>query len=362
METLVQRAVRGQYNIGFLSQPALGKTTKINEIAARLQADDPDFFFTHLDCGTLTPTDLVMSMPDMAEKTIVRLVDSRLPNGYHTPNLRGMVYWGEWMLAGMEVNRGLQKLVNHEDCGGFRLPLGVISIMDGNRQKDRSAAQTQSRALMSRFEVWELEYDPEYALNVMKQYHERVAAFGIRNPGCIDNYADVFESEQREANDLIFLEGKRGAWANLRSWDRVSRKLRDADERGERLIDGEIEANVGSGIAASYNAFSNMIDRLATLEDIIADPTNVEVPGKMDEQYGLSTMLALLVNKDSFKPISVYMQRYKHEIQMVFFRTMNDRLNKAKDGNASAIKSSKEYKAWITAKHINDLLRGAASV
>jgi hypothetical protein len=105
-----------------------------------------------------------------------------------------------------------------------------------------------------------------------------------------------------------------------------------------------------------------MLDKLATLEDIIARPKEVDVPSRMDEQYGLSTMLALLVNKDYFDAIHTYMRRYKPEIQMVFFRTMNDRLNKAKDGNASAIKASKAYKAWITEKYISDLLRGAASV
>jgi hypothetical protein len=361
MDTIVRRALRCRYNVGFLSQPALGKTYKLNEIATSLQTEDPTFFFEHIDCGTLAPTDLVMSMPDMVEKDIARLVDGRLPNAYKLPNVCGLIYWGEWMLAGLEVNRGLQKLINHEDCGGFRLPHGIINVMDGNRQKDRSGAQTQSRALMSRIEVWELEYDPEYALSVMKVYHERVAAFAIRNPGCIDNYSDIFENDKREGNDLGLVEGKRGVWANLRSWDRVSRKMRDADETGIGLIPGEVEVNVGSGIAATFHAFCAMLDKLATLEEIIAKPDKVDVPSKMDEQYALSTMLALLVNKDSFTPISVYMNRYRHEIQTVFFRTMNDRLARQKDGNASAIKSSKEYKTWITSKHISDLLRGASA-
>lgn len=360
MDTIVRRAARCQYNVMFLSQPALGKTTRLNLIVEALQAEDPDFYYTHLDMGTLAPTDLVMSMPDMTDKEIRRLIDGRLPNAYKTPDLKGIIYCGEWMLMGMEVNRGIQKLANHEDLGGFRIPEGVIFVADGNRQKDKSGAQVQSRAVMSRFLTVELEYDAEYALEVMKNYHERVAAFAIRTPTMIDNYADVFENDKRGPNDLTLQEGKMGIWASLRSWDRVSRIMHDADQGGPKMLPDELIRNVGSGVAASFEAFCSMLDKLATLEEIVAHPDKVAVPKKMDEQYALSTMLALLVNKDNFVPIATYMQRYEHEIQIVYFRIMNDRLYKAKDGNSTAIRATKEYKKWITAPHITKLLQGAS--
>jgi hypothetical protein len=361
MERITLRSLRCRYNTMWRSQPALGKTYRINAIAAALKAQDPDFVFEHFDCGTMAPTDLRMAMPDMSEKQIVSLVDERLPNAYKTPDAVGMIYWGEWMLAGLEVNRGLQKLINHEDLGGYRMPDGVINIADGNRAKDKSGAQVQSIALMSRFLVIDLEYDSEYALAVMKGYHERIAAFGIRHPVEIDNYSDVFENSQRTANDLTLQEGKAGIWANLRSWDRLSRMMRDADENDEVLEPEEISRTIGSGKAATFTTFCKMLDQLATIEDVIAHPDTAPVPTRMDEQYALSTMLALLVNKANFEGVAAYMQRYKHEIQTVYFRTMNDRLMKAKDGNASAIRSSLVYKKWITMPHINALLRGAAA-
>lgn len=362
MELITRRAVRTQTNVLFLSPPGRGKTAKNNLICAALQAEDPDFFVADFDGGTMSPTDTVMSMPDMVERTVVQLRDSRLPDVRKTPDLKGIINIHEMMLMGVETHKGFQKLVNHERDGmGFAVPPGVIFRGDGNRLVDRSGGQQQSRAYISRFRVYTLAYDPEYNLQVVKDnYHERVAAFLIRNPAYLDTYEEVFEGTH-SANDLALQEGKNGAWPNLRTWQAVSAAMRDADETGVKVLPDEIIACVGSATAGFFDVFCNMLDNLATMEDIIAKPKEAPVPERMDQRYALSTMLSLTVNKDTFKPVSVYMNRYPHELQASFFRLMNDRLAKAKDGNNSAIRSSDEYKRWITAKHITTILTGAST-
>lgn len=362
MEALVKRAVRCQYNVMFLSQPALGKTFKLDEMIAHFRTEDPDFFSLYIDGGTMSPTDLVMAMPNIEERVIDLLTSRNLPNFYDTPDLKGIIYVGEWMLMGLEVSKGMQKLVNHEDYGDRkRIPPGVIFVADGNRVKDRSGGQQQSRAVMSRFMTVELEYDPDYALDVVKgAYHQRVATFLIRNPQVIDNYADVFENDARGANDMTLQEGKLGIWANLRSWNRVSRILHDTDKTGEVMLPDETIRNVGSAVAASWTVFQQMLDNLATMEEILNKPEQAKVPERMDERYALSTMLALTVNKEGFKPVSIYLQRFPNELQASFFRLMNDRLMKAKGPDQTGIHTSMEYKKWITADHISKLLRGAS--
>ena len=360
MPTFVGRALRCRYNLMFRSQPALGKTCAINKIAADQQAEDPDFYYAHMDGGTLTPPDTSMAVPDMQEWVIRRVVDETFVNGYKFPDRRGMIYVGEWMLMGLETNKGLQKLINHEDVGGhFRLAPGVIVIADGNRMKDRSGAQAQSRAIMSRFKTYELEYDTDYALSVMQTYHERVGAFALRNPGEIDNYIDVFENKERNENDATFQEGKnKGVWASLRSWDRVSMDMRDAEATGVALLPGEISASIGVEMSNKFGAFCTMLDNLATLEEIVLKPKTVPVPVRMDERYALATMLALLVRRDNWESIATYTQRFPDELQACYFKLMNDRLGKAKDANNSAIKGSLTYKKWITAPHIQKILTG----
>jgi hypothetical protein len=361
METIVRRAVRCAYNVMFLSQPALGKTTKINEIVTDLQTQDPTFFFMHMDGGTLAPTDVVMAMPDMAESVVKKLVDGRLPNAYSLPDLRGLIYVGEWPLMGMETSRGFQKLINHEDIGGFRIPDNVIFVSDGNRLRDRSGGQQQTRSIMSRFMCVELEYDTDYALNVAKHnFHERVAAFLLRNPQYADNYADVFENEARGANDVAVQEGKLGIWASLRSWERVSRIMADRDVSHDPILPDEITRNVGKGIAQTFDVFQGMLDNLATIEQIMAAPKNAKVPDKMDERYALSTMLALTTQVDTFKAISIYMRRFPGELQACYFRLLNDKLDKATEAAANAVRSSMDYKVWVTEPQIAKLLQGAA--
>jgi hypothetical protein len=360
MPVLVGRALRCHYNIMFRSQPALGKTFALNKLVAQLQAEDPDFYYAFQDGGTLTPPDVVMSVPDMQEWLIRKIVDETFVNAYQHPEARGIIYVGEWMLMGLEVNKGLQKLINHEDVGGrFRLAPGVIIVADGNRLKDKSGAMQQSRAVMSRFETHELEYSADYALSVMQGYHHRVGAFAIRNTGEIDNYVDVFENPERTENDVTYQEGKQGIWASLRSWHRVSLKMYDAEATGINLIPGEVSRNIGSAQANKFAAFNNILDNLAQLEDIVAAPKTAPVPTNMAERYALCTMLALLVKRDNWEAVAVYMQRTPHEIQACFFKLMNDRLERAKDGNTSAIQSSLTYKKWITSPHIQKILTGA---
>jgi hypothetical protein len=360
MRHIILRALRTGHNVKFLSQPALGKTTMINLVADEMRAKDKDFLFMHFDGGTLAPTDTVMSMPDMQDSTIKQLIDSRLVQACKE-GARGMIYVGEWPLMGLEVSKGFQKMVNHEWFGGRRISPGVIFIADGQRLKDRSGTQQQSRAIESRFTTYELAFDTDYALEVIKaHYHTRVATFAIRNPAQIDNYSEVFEGE-REQNDLTLQEGKLGIWASLRSWKYVSDKLFDQEKTGEVVLPEEIQRCVGSGVSTIFDTFCRMLDKLATIEDIQKHPDKAPVPEEMSECWAMCTMLALTVNKDTFKPVSVYLNRYKPEHQTAFFRLMNDRLMKAKDGNDSSIRSSDEYKKWIISSHISKLLLGASA-
>jgi hypothetical protein len=365
MTPLTERALRCQFNVKYLSPPARGKTKLIEEIVKRQKELDPEFFFDVWDGGTMQPTDTVMAMPVVETKLIEMFRSGRLPNHYVTPDLRGIIYVGEIPLMGAEVSKGFQKLWNHEDIGGeFRIPAGVIFVGDGNRLTDKSGAQAETRANACRYVTYTLEFDPEHALNVVKlHYHTKVAAFLIRNPTCIDNYEDVFEKDPpRPANDAMCIEGKHGIWASLRSWQRVSDIMFDVEQTGIALLPGEIECNVGDGIAKTFMAFCVMIDHLSSMEDIIANPKKIAIPSETSQQFALATMLSLLVNRDSWEPVATYLQRYPAEIQVVFFYNMNARLEKAKDANTTFIRGTKSYQAWITAGHIAAIMRGASAL
>jgi hypothetical protein len=354
MDEILEHQWETKDNVCFLSQPGLGKTKKIEGWMQAKADADPKFGRIWFDGGTLSPTDTVMSMPNIGEQTIDRLLARDLLPAT-VPGTYGVIYIGEWPLMSGEVSRGWQKMMNHEWFNGKRIEPGWLIVSDGQRMVDKSFVNVQSRAIWNRFVVFNMEFDIEYALDIVKQhYHTEVAAYCIRNPQHVDNYSDVFEST-RETNDLTAQEGKHGIWASLRSWDKVSRLLHVTPKPYEE----ELVARVGSGVATSFSIFRKMLDKLATREQINKNPQGAPVPEKMDECWALLTMLALTVNKEDFKPVSVYMHRYKTEHQIAFFRLMQEQLAKRNDGSSSAIRATKEYLSWISEDHISKMLKGA---
>ena len=351
-------------NTLFLSAPGQGKTTLILEALAALAAQNPGFQTITFDGGTLSPTDTAMSMPDMENMTIQKIIDGRLPNFYDDPDGIGAIYIGEVPLMGTEASKGFQKLWNREDIGGskrgnFKIPPGFIFVGDGQRTTDKSGAQRLTRSNASRFVTYDLSWDAEHGVDVAKaHYHPKVGAFLTRNPGLVDNYDDVFGVE-RASNDITLVEGNNGAWASLRSWAKVSRLLYYSERSGFVVEQEDLNVRVGSGVGQSFQVFCSMLDKLASLEEIQKSPDKAPVPSLMAEQYALSTMLALIVKGDNFKAIAIYMQRYPHELQTVFFKLMNDRLTKQGGPEKDAIRGTMEYKRWITSPWITKLLVGA---
>lgn len=364
MPVLVESAFYTRQNQLYLSAPGQGKTTLILQTAAAICAKRPRAKLITFDGGTLSPTDTAMSMPDMENLSIQKIIDGRLPNYYDDPDGEGIIYIGEVPLMGTEASKGMQKLWNHEDIGGskrgeFKIPPGYVFIGDGQRVTDKSNAQRLTRSNASRFVTYELEWDAEHGVEIAKMhYHPKVGAFLSRNPALVDNYEDVFGKE-RASNDITLVEGNNGAWASLRSWAKVSGLTEYSERVGFTIYPEDLSVRVGSGVGKSYEVFCQMLDKLASMEEIVKAPDKAKVPDKMAEQFALSTMLALTVKADTFKPISIYQNRYPPELQTVFFKIMNDRLTKQGGPDATSIRGTTEYKKWITSQHITKLLLGA---
>jgi len=361
---LVECAFYTRQNLQLLSAPGQGKTTQILQTAAKILAARPKAKLITFDGGTLSPTDTAMSMPDMENLVIQKVIDGRLPNYYDDPDGEGIIYIGEVPLMGTESSKGMQKLWNHEDIGGskhgnFKIPPGYVFIGDGQRTTDRSGAQKLTRSNASRFVTYNLDWDAAHGVEIATaHYHPKIGAFLSRNPDLVDNYADVFEKE-RAANDLSLVEGNNGAWASLRSWAKLGGLLEYSERSGFSIQPEDIYARVSSSVGRSFEVFCQMLDNLASLEEIAKRPEKAPVPTKMAELYALAAMLALTVKGDTFKPVSVYLNRYPAEQQTVFFKMMNDRLTKNGGADTAAIRGTMEYKKWITSAHISKLLLGA---
>jgi hypothetical protein len=362
---LVRNYIAG-VNTFIRGKPAIGKTHTINAFVDQMKKKIPDFGCWLFYAPTMSPMDIQASAPNYETGKLSLYNNAALPNAYETPDAKGVMFLGELPNTDPATAKLLQKYINGEDMSGvLRKPDGVIVIADGNRIEDKSSVQQQGRAFMSRFEQLEAYTEAtdnaEYAAK--EAWHPFVQTFFKDNPALIDNYDDVFETsasararskDARNANgsnDQQSEEGKLGIWANMRSWERISRKEYAADELRSPVTLTEAAGNLGAGVAAQYEAHKKILNGLTSFDDIMADPENAKMPKAMDETYQLAMLVALRCKEDQIEQVRLFGMRMAPELQAVILRTMAKR----KGFNLSA---SPAYLTWISNKELTSLLNG----
>jgi hypothetical protein len=346
-------------------KPAIGKTETIAQFVERMKTRIPGFKSWMFYAPTMSPMDIQASAPNYETHLLEMFNNAALPNHYTEPDAKGVVFFGELPNADPATTKLLQKYVNGEDMSGvLRKPDGVVVIADGNRVEDKSGVQQQGRAFLSRFEQLEAYTDAadNIAYAATKSWHPYVQTFFKDNPALIDNYDDVFETSaaarQRSAqaraangNDQQAEEGKLGIWANMRSWERLSKKEYAADELRSPVTLAEACGNLGTGVGAQYEAHKAMMMSLTSLDDIVADPAGARLPHAMDEQYALSMVIALRCSEKQLPQVYTYACRMPLELQASIVRNLAQRKNFKLDG-------SDAFAKWNTNEALNRLLNG----
>ena len=286
-------------NTYIAGKPAIGKTSLIVEFTEQMQKKIPTFRSWLFYAPTMSPMHIQASAPNYETHLLEMFNNQALPNAYNPADADavGVVFFGELPNADPSVVKLLQKYINGEDMSGsLRKPKGVMVIADGNRLEDKSGVQQQGRAFLSRFEQHEAYTDATDNMEFASKHawHPHVQLFFKEHVALIDNYDDVFETsasaarrsaqvQQNNGRDQTSEEGKRGIWANMRSWDRISRKEYVADKLKTKLTLAEITGNVGSGVGTAYDTFKGQLNALVSFADIMANPTTVDIPDALDE-------------------------------------------------------------------------------
>jgi hypothetical protein len=356
MSPILIRNYIARTNTFFAGKPALGKTQTIEAYVAKMQQRVEGFRAWYFYAPTMSPMDIQASAPD-PETGLLRMYNNQaLPNAYTDPDATGCVFLGELPNADPTTAKLLQKYVNGEDMSGvLRKPDGVIVIADGNRLEDKSNVQQQGRAFLSRFEQHEVYSDAidntDYATK--HAWHPNVQTFFKDNPALIDNYDDVFQTSAAAAapTGSMSEEGRRGIWANMRSWERISKKEYAADEIGSPVTLAECIANLGSGVGAQYDAHKRVLANLVSFETIMGDPKGVAIPAKVDEQYQLAMIVALKCTDNQMPQVHAFGERLPLEFQALILRQLAIR----KD---FTLGSSDHYVKWISNPQLSQLMNG----
>lgn len=356
MQKVLIRNYMAGTNTFLRGKPALGKTKTIESFVGRMAERIEGFRAWYFYAPTMSPMDIQASAPDVESGQLRMYNNEALPNAYTDPDLKGVMFLGELPNADPATAKLLQKYVNGEDMSGvLRKPEGVVVIADGNRIEDKSGVQQQGRAFLSRFEQHEVYSDAadniEYATK--HSWHPMVQTFFKDNPALIDNYDDVYQTSAAAAKPTGTMseEGRLGIWANMRSWERISKKEYVADDLNSPLTLAECTANLGSGVGAAYDAHKQVISKLASFESIMGDPTGVPVPTAMDEQFALSMIIALKCSEQQMGAVHAFGKRMPLEFQAVILRHLSIRKN-------FSLGATGEYVQWIADPQLSKLLNG----
>ena len=344
-------------------KPAIGKTQTIMAFVEQMQKRIPDFQIWQFYAPTMSPMDIQASAPNYETHMLELFNNAALPNAYKTPDAKGVMFLGELPNTDPATAKLLQKYINGEDMSGvLRKPDEVIVIADGNRIEDKSSVQQQGRAFMSRFEQLEAYTDAtdnmEFAMK--HSWHPFVQTFFKDNPHLIDNYDEVFLTSadaraKAQSNggqhDQQSEEGKLGIWANMRSWERISRKEYVADQLKSPVTLQEAVGNLGAGVGAAYEAHKKILNKLASFDDVMTNPDKVVIPTGMDEKYALCMVVALRCQEDQLPQVHQFGQRMPLELQAALLRNMAAR----KNFNLAA---GPAYAKWISDPQLTSLLNG----
>lgn len=340
-------------NTFVLGKPAIGKTKVIEKFAADMKIREPKFKLWQFYAPSMSPMDIQASAPNYETGMLAFYNNAALPNHYKDPSEIGILFLGEMPNADTSTIKLLQKYVNGEDMSGvLKKPEGIIVVADGNRLEDRSGAQVQGRALVSRFEQLEVfseaEDNIEFAID--NDWHPYVQIFFKENPQLIDNYEEAFGPSEAKTLSQTKICGKRGIWANMRSWERVSKKEYISEKQGRKLTTCEVAGNVGEAIAAQYEKQKKIISNLASFSEVMRDPSGVKIPGSISEVYTLAMIVALRCESSQIALVKEFGERLPVELQIAILRNLAARKNMSLQKNPS-------YMAWMKTPEIVEILR-----
>lgn len=358
-------------NLLAVSKPALGKTQQTLAAAMHMAKRIEGFKLWAFDLATANPNDVCAYMPDDKTGMLQVFPNGTLPNAYVTPDAKGIVHFDEPLNADPATAKVFQKYINGENISDkLRKPDGVICVLTSNRLWDKAGVMQQSRAFLSRVEQIEVYSDPAHNGKFADGHgwYPTLVKFMEKFPHMIDTYDDVFNPPKghddpnarkfsKDDRDTFSEEAKSGIWANMRSWERISRLEYAALREGIELRPYRIVSNVGKVAGQSYITYRAIQDKIASVDQIIADPKGVAIPTEPATCYVMIGMLSELVPQNHVKQAAIFVDRLPGDLRAVAIR----RLVKRSQRNRAEfdIGATKEYQKWMQDPAISDLFAAA---
>lgn len=231
----------------------------------------------------------LMGIPRVDEKNITRY--SR-PADLPTDDRGGVFFLDELNRGEKQTQNGCFQLPLDKRVGPHQIP-ATWRIASAVNDKDMGAGK-MSGALKSRFVHLDMKTDLEDVIRVAlnRDWSPVVIAFLKFRPDLLHNYLP---------NDRVS--------PNPRAWEFVS-DLVTAHNGGDRdMLLALTTGTLGKGAGLEFTKFYDMWKKLPSIDAILLDPANTEVPKEPSVQFAISAALSRRATENTFYNIIKYCER-----------------------------------------------------
>jgi len=274
--------------------PGIGKSDIVHQLGARKNRKVIEFHAALRETVDLRG----IPVPDLATGKTRWLVPDELPNAERDGE-QGYLFCDEINQASPQMQGVLGGLILYGMIGDYRLPPGWRVIAAGNRVSDRAAAQRMPTHMRNRFA--HLFITPDVDAWCKWANANRVAPEVV-----------AFVRLRRELLHMM-PRGDENAFPTPRSITKAAKYVHAPDNVRLRLF----ASLIGDAVAAELDGFIGLYRSLGSLDDIVADPDNANVPREPSCRYAVCTGLGRIASRKNFANVIKYAKRLPRESEIL---------------------------------------------
>ena len=238
-----------------------------------------------------------------------------------------LLFLDEINAAPPSIQAAAYKLVLDRQIGAHNLHKRVAIVCAGNKATDKAIVNRLSTAMQSRMIHLNLMVDPEAWLDWANasDIDHRVISFIKFRPELLHKF------NPSHADDTF---------ASPRTWEFLSKIIIDK-VKFNATDHAVLVGTVGEGPATEFRAFSEVYKDLPTIEDMIENPTLVNIPREPGHQYAMTTLISHHANDDTIESLMIVTKKLPIEFQVVVLKDIY--------AIAPELKTNPVITAWVTA-------------
>ena len=226
----------------------------------------------------------------------------QIPNGYEG----WLLFLDEINAAPPAIQAAAYKLVLDRQIGSHNLHKRVAIVCAGNKATDKAIVNRLSTAMQSRMIHLNLMVDTESWLEWANTHNvdHRVISFIKFRPELLHKFNPSHADN---------------TFASPRTWEFLSKIIVDKKEF-TKTDHAVLVGTVGEGPATEFRAFCDVYRDLPTIDDMLENPTLVNIPKEPGHQYAMTTLISHHANDDTIESLMIVAKKLPIEFQVVVLK------------------------------------------